>query len=256
MSVVSVSSLEAPRFGYSGYFLHEVRFTLCELFLSHKTPYARSLTADCLEGLRVRPLIDCLKQATYNGESIGYGVYGENGNFQGAAVLGKNSAPNSETFAEVVDDFIAGVWGDTSHSNGDRFAFIGTADDAGAGYFLNNSADNTTFVLRNSASPTTGEQSPMVFAAIGSNGECLIDVSGNLSCNGNISGVVSAQSGTHQVETYAMQSAESWLEDAGTAQLVKGAAHVEIETSFGQTVNAGVAYHVFLTPNGTAKASM
>jgi hypothetical protein len=53
-----------------------------------------------------------------------------------------------------------------------------------------------------------------------------------------------------------MQSAESWLEDAGTAQLVKGAAHVEIETSFGQTVNAGVAYHVFLTPNGTARASM
>jgi hypothetical protein len=51
--------------GYSGYFHHEVRFTLCELFLSHRNPYARSLTADCLEGLRARLVPDCLKQATY-----------------------------------------------------------------------------------------------------------------------------------------------------------------------------------------------
>ncbi len=56
---------ELKRMGYSGYFHHEVRFTLCELFLSHRTPYARSLTADCLEELRARPVPDCLKQATY-----------------------------------------------------------------------------------------------------------------------------------------------------------------------------------------------
>jgi integrase len=56
---------ELKRMGYSGYFHHEVRFTLCELFLSHRTPYARSLTADCLEELRARPVPDCLKQATF-----------------------------------------------------------------------------------------------------------------------------------------------------------------------------------------------
>ena len=56
---------ELKRIGYSGYFHHEIRFTLCELFLYHRTPYARSLTADCLQGLRARPVPDCLKQATY-----------------------------------------------------------------------------------------------------------------------------------------------------------------------------------------------
>lgn len=56
---------ELKRIGYSGYFHQEVRFTLCELFLSHRNPYARSLTVDCLEELRARPVPDCLKQATY-----------------------------------------------------------------------------------------------------------------------------------------------------------------------------------------------
>jgi hypothetical protein len=56
---------ELKRMGYSGYFHGEVRFTLCELFLFHKNPYAGSLTADCLEKLRARPVPDCLKEATY-----------------------------------------------------------------------------------------------------------------------------------------------------------------------------------------------
>ena len=56
---------ELKRMRYSGYFHQEVRFTLCELFLANRTPYARSLTADCLEELRARPVPNCLKEATY-----------------------------------------------------------------------------------------------------------------------------------------------------------------------------------------------
>lgn len=56
---------ELKRMGYSGYFHQEVRFTLCELFLANRTPFARSLTADCLEALRTRPVPNCLKEATY-----------------------------------------------------------------------------------------------------------------------------------------------------------------------------------------------
>jgi len=34
---------------------------------------------------------------------------------------------------------------------------------------------------------------------------------------------------------------------------VHGAAHVDLEAVFGQTVNTGVEYHVFLTPDGDCK---
>lgn len=56
---------ELKRMGYSGYFHREVRFALCELLLTNRNPYARSLTADCLEELRRRPVSNYLKEATY-----------------------------------------------------------------------------------------------------------------------------------------------------------------------------------------------
>jgi hypothetical protein len=59
--------------------------------------------------------------------------------------------------------------------------------------------------------------------------------------------------GAQRVESYSVQSAENWFEDAGTAQLVNGAGRVNLESVFGQTVNTGVEYHVFLTPDGDCK---
>jgi hypothetical protein len=56
---------ELKRMGYTGYFNNAVRFTLCELFLVQRNPNARSLSADCLEELRARPVPNCLKEATY-----------------------------------------------------------------------------------------------------------------------------------------------------------------------------------------------
>ena len=56
-----------------------------------------------------------------------------------------------------------------------------------------------------------------------------------------------------QVSLYALQSPENWFEDAGSAQLSSGSATIALDPTFLQTVNAGVEYHVFLTPNGDCK---
>ncbi len=50
-----------------------------------------------------------------------------------------------------------------------------------------------------------------------------------------------------------MESPEAWFEDFGSGQLVNGAALVEIEPLFLQTVNTHVDYHIFLTPEGDCK---
>jgi len=81
---------------------------------------------------------------------------------------------------------------------------------------------------------------------------CIIDASANLTCTGVVSGVIQAGDGK-QTAVYAMQSAENWLEDAGSGQLSSGSARIELDSTFAQTVNAGVEYHVFLTPNGDSK---
>jgi hypothetical protein len=67
-----------------------------------------------------------------------------------------------------------------------------------------------------------------------------------------VSGIVQQVDGK-QTAIYAMQSAENWLEDAGSGQLSNGSARIALDSAFAQTVNAGVEYHVFLTPNGDSK---
>jgi hypothetical protein len=49
---------------------------------------------------------------------------------------------------------------------------------------------------------------------------------------------------------YSVESTEVLLEDAGTAQLVEGAATVTIDPKFVETVNLNIPYQVFLTPRG------
>jgi len=87
----------------------------------------------------------------------------------------------------------------------------------------------------------------------GPGGTCGINQTGNLSCTGQVKSVVSTQNGARQTETYAVQSAENWIEDYGSGQLSNGSATVTIETAFAETVNTGVEFHVFLTPGGDCK---
>ena len=80
-----------------------------------------------------------------------------------------------------------------------------------------------------------------------------MDTSGNLACTGSKSAVVPVDGGAHKVALYAIEGPENWFEDAGSGHLSNGEAVVNLEGTFGQTVNTDIEYHVFLTPNGDCK---
>jgi hypothetical protein len=153
----------------------------------------------------------------------------------------------------------AGVWADTNW-NGDANeadyipALLATADANVAGLFLNNSYYAPAVLAWNFYPDGGGGTGGDAVRAGGPAGSCTLTGSGDAACTGTLKSVVATSGkGAQRVETYAMQSPENWFEDAGTAQLVNGAGHVNLESVFGQTVNTGVEYHVFLTPDGDCK---
>src|SRR5580704_4487726 len=155
----------------------------------------------------------------------------------------------------------AGVWADTNWDGdlGDGFqyvpALLATADNNLAAAFVNNSNLVPAIIALNSGTGGGGPSAVDVLRAEGTGGSCTLTGGGDAACTGTLKSVVATLSsqGAQRVETYAVQSAENWFEDAGTAQLVNGAASVNLEPVFGQTVNAGVEYHVFLTPKGDSE---
>ena len=142
------------------------------------------------------------------------------------------------------------IWGDTGAAAASGFsAVLGSADDNYAGFFLNCGLDAPALVAENDFA----NRSAIVFQTFANFGNCGIDVSGNLSCSGAVTGVVSADGGARKVALYAMQSPENWFEDAGSGQLANGFVRVELDPTFAQTVNAAAGYHVFLTPKGDSE---
>ena len=203
------------------------------LFLNNG-PYATVLAANSA------PFSDTSLPFAIKGESTNIGVYGAS---DGASKEGQS-----------VGGFLSGVWGDTGGASRDEVyaGVTGTADENEAGFFANNSSTDPTVVLQNDAK---SEKTAPVFEAIGDNfgGQCDIDVSGDLTCSGAVTGAVSVNGGARKVALYAMQSPENWFEDAGAGQLSNGSVRIPLDPMFAQTVNAGVEYHVFLTPNGDSK---
>jgi hypothetical protein len=209
-----------------------------------------------------------------------YGVYsytpagtaGTYGVFQGGSTLGSSgpwlglSSDPGAAFGYAVNvQPQAGVWADTNW-NGDALlvegnpnyvpALLATADGNLAGVLLNNSNYMPTILGENyGAAGGDGFGGADVVRAVGRGGSCTLTGSGDTACTGALKSVVSTKGsvGAQRVETYSVQSAENWFEDAGTAQLVNGAGRVNLESVFGQTVNTGVEYHVFLTPDGDCK---
>jgi hypothetical protein len=187
--------------------------------------------------------------------SAGTGVYGLSPKIllngvnlpYGSGVHGVYVSPSAEGGGGLSS--AAGVWADSSSA--DANALFATADQGVAGQFENTNADTFTVFIYNQGAPGNTSGGPL--NASGASGGCSIDNSGNLSCTGTVSGVVPADQGAHRVETYSVQSAENWYEDAGTGQIALGAGHVDLEPVFGTTVNTGVEYHVFLTPKGDCK---
>jgi len=162
----------------------------------------------------------------------GYGMYGQS---EGASVLG----------SEIP---LAGVWGDTNTLSSAGVA--GTGMDGIGGIFLNDSpSGNWALVAANYNS-----NGPIFTAENVANGvNCRIDSSAHLHCDGGIGAMVRLDSGKRKVALSAIQSPENWFEDFGSAQLVNGAAVIQFDPDFIQTVNTGKAYSVFPVPNGDCK---
>jgi hypothetical protein len=78
-------------------------------------------------------------------------------------------------------------------------------------------------------------------------GDVYIDDS--LVVSGAKSAAVKVDNGEYRL-LYCVESTENWFEDFGEGQLVNGRTTVDIDPLFGQTINANLTYHVFLTPGG------
>ena len=178
------------------------------------------------------------------------GIYGSSASPVGFGVYGQAvSESNTGQTDGDLGNFPSGVWGDSGVAGG--FGVLGTTDSGWSFVGYNNGGDATAW-LENVETSNGGY--PVLFTyGSGFGGTCTVDVSGNLSCSGTVSGVVSVEGGSKKVALNGIQSPENWFEDAGSAQLSGGEAIVNIESVFGETVNTGVDYHVFLTPNGDCK---
>jgi len=141
-----------------------------------------------------------------------------------------------------------GIWGDSGALGG--IGVLGTEDNGIAVLGQNNSGHPTAY-FQNS----TGATGALLFDAISSvfGGFCTIDVRGNLFCTGSKSAVVPVNGASRKVALYAIEGPENWFEDAASGQLSNGEAVVNLESVFQQTVNTGINYQVFLTPNGDCK---
>jgi len=196
-----------------------------------------------------------LGQEYGTGKTIG--IEGLAGSQAGKGVYGIDYLPSTEGkgFSSGT-----GVWGDTSVVGG--VGLLGTVDEGSAVLGFNNSnciagLCNSTEFLENDQ-PNSNDFGFVLttlgtFGNGGLGGFCDIDTDGGLSCSGFTSSVVSVQGGSHNVALYAVHSPQNWFEDFGSGQLSNGVATVSLEPTFSHTVNTGVEYHVFLTPNGDSR---
>jgi hypothetical protein len=187
--------------------------------------------------------------------STGEGVLAEAASPMAYGVYAVAVAPSLRGSEFMPDRYGTGLWADTNQTYGDPGTFaalVATADDNYSGLFVNDSNSSTTLYLENDGVGGTGAAVPVMTAA-GAGGACNINGSGDVTCSGRIKSAVPVAGGSGHVEVYSVQSSENWFEDFGSGQLFNGSAKVAIDPKFGQIVNTGVAYHVFLTPKGNCK---
>jgi hypothetical protein len=180
---------------------------------------------------------------------ITYGVVGYSASNIGIGTYGQDVSASTEGSTVAGIDGI-GVWGD-SGAVGSAGVFA-SADNGYAILGFNNSDLLETAGFQNDE---TLDNVSAILTTYGPNfgGQCLIDVSGNLGCTGAKSAVVPVDGGARKVALYAVGSPENWFEDAGSGQLSNGSAVISLESTFAQTVNTEMGYHVFLTPKGDSE---
>jgi hypothetical protein len=178
---------------------------------------------------------------------ITHGVQGlaSNSGSGAAGVYGQAVNPIASNYGAIPP---AGVWGSTGTSPG--LGVLGTADDANAGVFINNSPTSYWTLIAwsydsNGSLFTAWNQS--------NNKGCTIDAAGHLSCSSAMRAVVPLDRGKRKVAMSAIDSPENWFEDFGSAQLVNGVAVIQLDRDFIQTANTEKDYRVFAEPNGECK---
>lgn len=176
------------------------------------------------------------------------GVFGVAASPGGFGMIGVGVAQSDE--GQTVTLRPIGVWGDTNVNTG--IGVLATADFgiAFAGY---NNAENISTAKFENDETTDFNGNILATHNPHFGGTCVIDVGGNLGCTGSKSAVVPVDGGTRKVALYAVEAPENWFEDIGSAQLSNGKAVVSLESTFAQTVNSAVEYHVFLTPKGDCR---
>jgi hypothetical protein len=183
--------------------------------------------------------------ASNSGSPIG--VYGQVYGTAGAGVFGLNGAQKSST---GVGYGTAGIWGDAGSQSGVFFSVVGTADDGLSGVFVNNSPTGYTPLYAEGRGTLSY---PLIVENTANHTYCTVDFAGNLNCSGTKNAVVPLDNGKRKVALSAIESPKNWFEDAGSAQLVNGAAVIMLDPDFTQTVNTEMEYNVFLTPYGNCK---
>jgi hypothetical protein len=183
------------------------------------------------------------------------------GNFSGtldaasAAINGNIGASGNISAAQGIAaaGSMSGLQGIFGNSTASENAVVGI--DNGAGFSAtagvageNNSTVEPAGVFVNF---NTGAGS-LAFEAEGKKGNCKIDTSGDLACTGT-AGAVVRLSDNRWVSLYSVESSGNWFEDFGSGRLANGAAVVNLDSAFAQTVNTKTEYHVFITPNGESE---
>lgn len=177
-----------------------------------------------------------IQGGTYNSAGIGASGIGYSQSFESTNYLGHQAI---------------GVWGDSGNYLG--YGVFGSADDGIAVVGANNSSSGYPAAFFENDENGNPEDPVMKTYGGAYGGYCSIDVTGDLFCTGSKSAVVPVDGGSRKVALYAIESPENWFEDAGSSQLNNGQGVVNLESIFQQTVNTGINYQVFLTPNGDCK---
>jgi hypothetical protein len=151
---------------------------------------------------------------------------------------------NSLTFDNGVGFQAIGAVGSTGSSGG--IGIWGATDSGYAVFGENNGPFVTGLFLNASSTPS------FALEAGSANSYCTVDTQGDLVCTGSKSAAVQLPD-QRWVRLYAVESPDNWFEDFGSGMLSDGAATVNLDPTFAQTVNANVAYHVFITPKGDSE---
>jgi hypothetical protein len=186
----------------------------------------------------------------YNESATGatFGVFGEAASTAGIGVVGVGTAESE--LGKELNIVPAGVWGTSSAGVG----VLATTDGTEAIAAYNNASNVATLFVENQEDNTDSSIVVATYSSYG--GFCDIFVNGNLTCSGSVGGhavLPNGSDGKRDVALYAVQSPENWFEDMGGGQLHNGSTVVTLDADYAQTVNTGMEYRVFLTPNGDSK---